>query len=120
MPGPVLDEGDRFVIRVLREEGPDSFEEALYVVPKTARDVWWSDAQGRFDLPDIPLPEPAHSLPAIERAESRLDGDGCVTEVWNNQSLDDSLLPPERNLVTAVWTGNSSCASSTATRPWLR
>ncbi len=100
--GPVLEERDGFVVRIVLQEGPAETKIASYTVPKTTWDAWWSGVEaGLSQEAAQPVASGLFKLPgvSVESASS------CVPDdVWDNASLDD--IPVGRSGHSAVWTGS--------------
>ena len=120
--GPVVEERDAFVVRVLISEGPDQALIACYRIPKRTWDDWWGEMEAGFAArevkavasPAVPLPEPstpaasASWLPNMASSTFAAPvgngGSTCSpTNSWDNGVLD--AVPEGRSGATAVWTG---------------
>ncbi len=119
--GPVAEQADEFVIRVLLAEQGDRARIASYAVPKRSWDDWWSEAERDLTGREVkavasesdPLPAPRAgsveawspsaaidpSLPAGRDAEATCS----PTNSWDNGSL--GAVPEGRIYAPAVWTG---------------
>ena len=121
--GPLLEERDRFVIRILLRRDPDEVRVANYLVQKRRWDEWWKQIEG--DLHEWSVAAVASGdqpLPiAVNGPEREWDMQGgvlppahgeqvatafaCIPDdTWDNGSLDD--MPDPRRNHTVVWTGS--------------
>jgi N-acetylneuraminic acid mutarotase len=110
--GPMQEEPEAFVIRVVLEEQPGRSRLATFTVRKRTWNDWWTEAS-RGPSPrsvaavaskDFPLP-----LAALARREggspaAQSDASCPSREAWDNGLLDD--VPGGRSGHTAVWTGS--------------
>jgi hypothetical protein len=105
--GPVEEEREALVIRVVLNRTKDETKVATYAVPKLTWDEWWGSAAARLDEQSVSAPAPAEgplTVPGSGRLES-LPTPSCQTaNTWDNGSLDN--LPDGRSYHTAVWTGS--------------
>ena len=105
--GPVAEERERFVVRVVLESSDETVRVASFVVRKAEWEEWWRSVSNRLDERSVqaagesqdPLPAPQVKEPETLTASTCLDD-----ERWDNGSLDD--LPDPRDSHTAVWTGS--------------
>lgn len=120
--GPVVEERDRFVIRVALERTSDEIRMAEFVVEKKTWDDWWKETRrsldvaslGAVDLGGGPLPRPMGlrddgwkedaSAMTAEGIAQAASASTCVEDTWDNGVLDD--LPAPRWSHKAVWTGS--------------
>ena len=112
--GPVTEDTDAFVIRVLLEDGSTRFSEAVYVVPKRTWDDWWADRQPELDDPGAFIIDNSISdaeLAALVSPRSSTLQTVPVSQptckpgdTWYPGSTEG--LPSVRDVHTAVWTGS--------------
>jgi N-acetylneuraminic acid mutarotase len=97
--GPVREEADAFVVRVVLEEGPGFARIATFAVPKRPFDDWWEEASAALDpLAVRTVADPEAPLPVVSAAES------CPPEdSWTRGTLGGPADP--RTAHAAVWTG---------------
>jgi N-acetylneuraminic acid mutarotase len=103
--GPVQEERDAFVIRVVLGEGPGRFRMANFAVRKRSWDDWWTEASPAFDPSSVePVAFAVSHSPLVELRPGA-PGVSCVPDdTWDNGSLDQ--LPDARQDANAVWTGS--------------
>jgi N-acetylneuraminic acid mutarotase len=102
--GPIVEEDDAFVLRVVMAEGEGRATLASYVVPKTTWDTWWSETGASFE---------SHAVPTVASASDTLPeprGIGgpptCAPgNTWDNGAL--GAVPDGRSSARAVWTGSA-------------
>ncbi len=120
--GPLVEEPDAFVMRVVLDETSDSTRLAVYTVPKTGWEAWWAGVADEFEEASVkPVAGSLGQLPATSSSSSwgsyvgsgmptAAEGVGATSptcipdDTWDNGILDD--LPKPRYDHTAVWTGN--------------
>jgi N-acetylneuraminic acid mutarotase len=112
--GPVTEEFDAFVIRVLLEDASTQFSEAIYVVPKRTWEDWWANQQSELDdagsprldsfISDVDLAAlvalPAPTLASIPASQPTCE----PGDTWYPGSV--AGLPSLRDYHSAVWTGS--------------
>lgn len=121
--GPVIEEPDAFVIRVVVADEPRLIRIASYRVPKRTWDEWWNEMERSLASPevravastsiDLPTPRPnsavewsprGSSLPIAGASDGMGGGSTCSpTDSWDNGSL--GAVPEGRSGAVAVWTG---------------
>jgi len=104
--GPVEEERDGFVIRVVLSRTDDSARIATYLAPKRTWDEWWASVESRLEEASVQTAEPTDRPLPIPGAvpSAALATPSCQTaDTWTNGSLGDYPVP--RQLHTAVWTG---------------
>ena len=108
--GPIVEEPERFIIRIALEADPGRVRLASYTFRKLSWDAWWEQVEDEFDAqgvqaiarPDVVIPAPGTaSSPAPGSSSPPCQPD----DVWENGSL-DTLPAPNRSNHTAIWTGN--------------
>jgi N-acetylneuraminic acid mutarotase len=133
--GPLIEEGDHFVVRVLLEREPAAMRVAAYVVRKTSWDEWWTEEAKHLDGDKVRAASSGRgTLPAPggTRAPSGSPGGDSITSdsslpsatvesgAFSSQQLsldavpvndtwsNGSLynVPDPRHSHTAVWTGS--------------
>jgi N-acetylneuraminic acid mutarotase len=98
--GPVDEESDAFVLRVVLDEGPGFARIATFSVPKRSFDDWWSEAAAGFDpLAVRTVADPGVSLPAVAAGAEACPPD----DSWVPGTLTGPADP--RSLPGSVWTG---------------
>ncbi len=97
-PGPIVEETNRFLVRVPLLITPDELRFATFSIGKRPYEEWWRQIQARFDERTVPVAPVADALPALASPVA------CTDDTWNNASLDDNPLPRYQHL--AVWTGS--------------
>ncbi|HZM70421.1 MAG TPA: kelch repeat-containing protein [Candidatus Cryosericum sp.] len=119
--GPVQEEREAFVIRVVMEETASRSRIASFAVPKRDWEDWWGEVSPGLDADGVsavarstwrlPLEDlAARGVASAGGGASGVAGAGGAgapcppNDVWNNGSLDD--LPDGRQNHTAVWTGS--------------
>jgi N-acetylneuraminic acid mutarotase len=120
--GPLIEEREAFLFRIVIEEGSRSVRLATYTVRKKSWDDWWKIVQR--DLKDdevkalasesnaipsvLQTPEPvsksAGGMATTEAMAEEPLGPDCLQDTWDNGSLDD--FPDPRSNHTAIWTGS--------------
>jgi N-acetylneuraminic acid mutarotase len=100
--GSVVEERDRFLLRVALGRRAGQMLVATYAVEKVGWDLWWQQVQGEFD-------ETAVSTVAIDEGLTLLPvANGMPPceedDTWHNGTLD--AVPDGRRDHTAVWTGS--------------
>ena len=100
--GPVQDEGDRFVMRIVLEEHPGSFLLGTFSVEKRTWDDWWASIEKRLDPLEAVTVSSSHDSLPVETVTLA----SCSPEGWDNGALDDLSEPPSNGSHTAVWTGS--------------
>jgi N-acetylneuraminic acid mutarotase len=105
--GPVQEERDAFVIRVVLNSAEQVTRVATYVVRKRSWDDWFVSVAPRLDSESVQTTGSADAAlpqPGPGTTES-LTAPSCQTvDTWESGALDD--LPQGRAYHTAVWTGN--------------
>jgi N-acetylneuraminic acid mutarotase len=103
--GPVLEERDGFVFRVLLNQDAVGTRVASYSIAKERFEGWWKEVEPGLNEALIqPAASARDPLPARE-ASALTTGGGCLfNDSWNNQSLGDP--PSARYQHTALWTGS--------------
>jgi N-acetylneuraminic acid mutarotase len=101
--GPIVEEDDRFVVRVVTAETPDRTTLASYVVPKTTWDAWWAEAGSAFESRAVfAVASPSDALPEPQAAAGP---PSCApSDTWDNGQL--GAVPDGRTSARAVWTGS--------------
>ncbi len=125
--GPLTEEREGYVIRVLLDETPDELLVATYFVEKRSRDDWWVEVRNELEESRIvAVAIESGSPPELARCANTEGGPGgdtseapdarasgtqenhtvrCVPDdTWDNGILDD--MPDPRYAHTAVWTGS--------------
>jgi hypothetical protein len=109
--GPVTEEREAFVIRVLLRETMTSFTVATWAIPKVAWDSWWA-----LHEPELDATAPAALDPPVPALESAAGAAGAALApaaaapacepggVWKHSALE--VAPEPRFGHTAVWTGS--------------
>jgi hypothetical protein len=122
--GPVVEEADSFVIRIVLDEDATRARIAAYTVDKIGWDAWWQGTRDRIDASRVdtvalaseklPVPigrqgdEPAEEvMPAAPQGAGLVSGpedvpSGCIPTQWTTPYPDVF----SNSGVTAVWTGN--------------
>ncbi|MGH9867958.1 MAG: Kelch repeat-containing protein [Candidatus Polarisedimenticolia bacterium] len=104
--GPVQEEREAFVTRVVLGHSENEVQVASFIVPKRSWDEWWGSFSGRLDWMSVNAVAPADGLlPLPESSGSSVSSDDfCLADdTWDNGILDD---PAPRASHTAVWTGS--------------
>jgi N-acetylneuraminic acid mutarotase len=105
--GPIVEEQDRFVIRVVLEDTPDLVRMATYSVPKSTWEDWWRVVAQDFESRDVPavardidpLPVPASGRELNPDELQSL----ALADSWDVGPTGE--VPDGREGGTAVWTG---------------
>ena len=72
--GPIVDEDDRFIVRVVTAETPDRATLASYIVPKITWDAWWAEAGPAFESRVVlAVARPRGSIAACRASRPRTD-----------------------------------------------
>jgi N-acetylneuraminic acid mutarotase len=102
--GPVIEEPDAFVIRVILAEELHRIRIASYRVPKRTWDDWWSEVGRSLARADVrAVASTSIGLPT-PRPDSTGGGSTCSpTDSWDNGSL--GAVPEGRSGAAAIWTG---------------
>ncbi|MBZ5637627.1 MAG: hypothetical protein LAO51_02600 [Acidobacteriia bacterium] len=103
--GPVAEEADGFVIRVVLAEQAGRARVAVYTVPKRAWDNWWKNVEQDLAGREVRAVASASDPLPAPRAGGDAGGEAtCLPgDSWDNGSL--GAVPEGRTLATAVWTG---------------
>ncbi len=103
--GPVLEERDGFVFRVLLNQDAKGMRVASYSIAKERFEEWWKEVEPGLNEALIqPAASAQDPLPAAEASALTTTGGCLFNDSWNNQSLGDP--PSARYQHTAVWTGS--------------
>ena len=116
--GPVVDEGEAFVVRVLLDEEDGRASAATYAVTKTPWIAWWAEVEENFHedrARQVATAQAAFSLrvpyttsdaaAAGEEAASSLEAAGA-SSCPPDDSWDPDDVPSQRSGHSAVWTGS--------------
>ncbi len=102
--GPIVEEDDVFVVRVLLAEGHDRATLASYVVPKISWDAWWSEAAPSFESRTVATT--AGASDTLPEPRSAAGPPTCApSDTWDNGGL--GAIPDGRTSAQAVWTGST-------------
>lgn len=96
--GPLVEEREKFILRVALTRQPDELRVASFAVPKQGWQDWWTQVVSNLDERSVVAVAASDlSLPWPESSTS------CTDDTWDNGSLDDTPIPREGH--SAVWTG---------------
>jgi N-acetylneuraminic acid mutarotase len=98
--GPVTDEEDAFVVRIVLARSPDALRVARFAIAKGSWDAWWSRVGDSLDETTVSPVAGAGPLSQASTTSTTCAND----DQWVNGSLDD--VPDPRYGASAVWTGS--------------
>jgi N-acetylneuraminic acid mutarotase len=105
--GPLVEEREGFLVRVLLDKSEDLLRIATFTVPKVLWDEWWDSVRDRLDEASLRAAIPASQLLPSPRADSSsgFSSATCLQDdTWESVSL---LKAPEARATHAgLWTGS--------------
>jgi N-acetylneuraminic acid mutarotase len=103
-PGPLEEDRDAFVVRVVLARSRDAVRVASFAVAKRPWEDWWREVEADLD------PRSARTVASAEAILPAVPADGAGAAVclpddsWTRTSV--NVAPPPRNGHTSVWTGS--------------
>jgi len=102
--GPLVEDDERFVVRVVTAESHDRATLATYVVPKLTWDEWWRETGPGFESSPVPVVVDATTVLPAPRVVA--GPPTCApSDTWDNGGL--GAVPDGRTAAQAVWTGSA-------------
>ncbi len=108
--GPIQEEREAFVIRVVLDRTQDEIKVATFVVPKLSWDEWWVSVEGGLveaSVDAVAAAVDSPPVPQTDRSKILPDATCLADDTWESGSLGGITNPPSARWGhTSVWTGS--------------